>query len=363
MTALPQSLETELHRLARTLPPTASVDPVRQWIRDEKLMRRNTWHCAGADAADCDADALAAIASGAIAPNSTAAAPAAATTATTATAATTTAVAAAAVQYNAAVNAAVALAEATRNAALHPHTAIPWRHLIDMRSTTTAATLRNETALTMAIRRGHLELVRLLLTEGASPNRMGNNQTPLYHCVFGRTANTDILSELLRAGARPNAPCGGAPYSRTVVFVVAEKDHLAALVELLQHGADLFARDTLGNTPLHHAVYCAKSAVAQNMYEAGYKDRDDLLDLTLCDGTHRTVFDMLQPRFAKQPQWAWLVEAKQRAVRRREEQNRAASRGVATHSWASSSMNTLAVMALSLAAAFAIRRLAARLYI
>lgn len=86
-----------------------------------------------------------------------------------------------------------------------------------------------ETPLHMAVTRGAVNDVRLLLSGGADVNaRTDVNMTPLHRAVLGR--HVEIVSLLLAAGASVQSICfGQTPHQ------IAEELQLGAIVELLRN--------------------------------------------------------------------------------------------------------------------------------
>ena len=53
--------------------------------------------------------------------------------------------------------------------------------------------------------------------------------------------------KILQAGARINTPCGPRGESRTPLHIAAEHGHVGNVQTLVDAGADLVAKDSLGN--------------------------------------------------------------------------------------------------------------------
>ena len=106
---------------------------------------------------------------------------------------------------------------------------------------------------------GSLTIVALLLQLGADPNARDQwGHTPLY--FVGNAAHeahgADVVRVLVQGGANVNAQerlkhC-------TPLHMAARRGNVLVAQALLDGGADLEARDTLGETPLRRAVNCGK---------------------------------------------------------------------------------------------------------
>lgn len=112
---------------------------------------------------------------------------------------------------------------------------------------------------------GRIEIVRLLLEQGANPNmgRDSTGETPLHHAVCG-TIQLEVVQALLQAGADPNAKCavgiasdnfmrdvrvrGETPLHRAAAY--ADRPAIQALLDA---GASLEARDANGDSALSWA--------------------------------------------------------------------------------------------------------------
>src|SRR2546430_8388219 len=106
---------------------------------------------------------------------------------------------------------------------------------------------------------GNLAMVELLLHLGADPNsrdQWGHN--PLYFVANAAHGahGADVVRVLVQGGANVNAQerlkhC-------TALHMAARRGNVLVAQALLDGGADLEARDTLGETPLRRAVNCGK---------------------------------------------------------------------------------------------------------
>jgi truncated hemoglobin YjbI len=119
------------------------------------------------------------------------------------------------------------------------------------------------TLLHVAAGEGSLTTVELLLRLGAAPNALdGGKHTPLYS-VGNECRVSDggkVVHALVRAGAKVDAHEGVKHC--TALHMAARRGNVDVATALLDCGADIEARDTLGVTPLQRAVNCRKPEVA-----------------------------------------------------------------------------------------------------
>ena len=129
---------------------------------------------------------------------------------------------------------------------------------------------RHRTLLHGASAAGSLTIVELLLRLGADPHATDEaGHTPLY-CVGNEcsvTGGGHMVRALVQAGADVNAH--GGVKQCTPLHMAARRGNVEVAEALLDCGADLEARDSLGETPLRRAVNCGKAGVAALLVSRG----------------------------------------------------------------------------------------------
>jgi ankyrin repeat protein len=106
------------------------------------------------------------------------------------------------------------------------------------------------TALLLAIKENHPEIVKLLLDRGADPNqKTPQNWSPLHEAAV--TGNPEIVSALLAKGANPRV--FESQNHGTPLHIACFQGNQAICELLVKAGADLTARDREHLTPLFHA--------------------------------------------------------------------------------------------------------------
>ena len=115
----------------------------------------------------------------------------------------------------------------------------------------------------------NLALVELMLRLGADPDMAGRGgHTPLYCAGNERHAGGgSVVRALVRAGANVDANDGVKHC--TPLHMAARRGNVEVAEALLDCGADIEARDSLGETPLRRAVNCNKTAVASLLLARG----------------------------------------------------------------------------------------------
>jgi truncated hemoglobin YjbI len=126
------------------------------------------------------------------------------------------------------------------------------------------------TLLHEASAQGNLTMVELLLRLGADPNAQdGGGHTPLY-CLaneYRASHGGDVVRVLARSGANVNANDGVKQC--TALHMAARRGNLEIAQALLDCGAGIEARDSLGDTPLRRSVNCDKIQVASLLLARG----------------------------------------------------------------------------------------------
>lgn len=125
------------------------------------------------------------------------------------------------------------------------------------------------TALHLAAREGHLEVVAILINAGAETSattRIGD-YTPLH--LAGGAGHADVVGALLGAGANPGAVTTASGV--TPLHLAAEaRGGEDAVRLLLEHGAPVNARErSAGQTPLMFAAAAGRAASAIELLEHG----------------------------------------------------------------------------------------------
>ncbi|MGI9305518.1 MAG: ankyrin repeat domain-containing protein [Gammaproteobacteria bacterium] len=120
---------------------------------------------------------------------------------------------------------------------------------------------RGKTALMVAARKGHPDVVRLLLEAGAKVNTVNSagGNALMYAAVSGDAASLRLL---LEHDAAVNAT-GANGWSATMI--AAAKGYGSLLDLLIMHGADTNVRDIYGWTPLMRATHEGRHGIVKSL--------------------------------------------------------------------------------------------------
>jgi cytohesin len=122
---------------------------------------------------------------------------------------------------------------------------------------------RGQTLLHDAAMGGQAEFAAVLIRSGADPDaREPEGHTPLYRASTGEVARV-----LLTAGASVDVPSG--PTRGTPLHQAARRGYGSVATALLDHGANIDARDSKGQTPLRRAVNCRRFQLVQLLVRRG----------------------------------------------------------------------------------------------
>ena len=126
------------------------------------------------------------------------------------------------------------------------------------------------TLLHEASAQGNLTMVELLLRLGADPNAQdGGDHTPLYSLAneYRAADGGDVVRVLAQSGANVNANDGVKRC--TPLHMAARRGNVEIGGALLDCGAEIDARDSVGDTPLRRAVNCGRIRIASILIARG----------------------------------------------------------------------------------------------
>jgi len=123
------------------------------------------------------------------------------------------------------------------------------------------------TVLHLSAYKGHLQVARYLLENGANVNAISSEDlTPLHYAA--QNGHRNLAELLLSKGASPNFGAGTS-YRGTPLHAASTKGFPAVAQVLLAHNADVNATDGSGKTPLHAAIEAGFLPVAELLVARG----------------------------------------------------------------------------------------------
>ena len=147
------------------------------------------------------------------------------------------------------------------------------RLLLEAGADKDAANTDGSTALFFAAQNGHLEVVRLLLEAGADKDAADTDGWTALH-IAAQEGHLEVVRLLLEAGIDTDAAEDTDGW--TALLLASWKGHLEVARLLLEAGADKDAADTYGQTALRVAIYQRHLEVLRLLCEAGaYKSDKD----------------------------------------------------------------------------------------
>ncbi|KAJ3297237.1 hypothetical protein HDU79_004361 [Rhizoclosmatium sp. JEL0117] len=149
----------------------------------------------------------------------------------------------------------------------------------------------DRTALMHAVRSSQVEVVRILVANGADVNAQDETaKDPITAQLFGACMSGDaqFVRDLLNQGARVDSQDESG---RTALHHATQHSHIRVVRELIRRGAQVSIQDENGWTALHYAALNGNKEIANLLLESGanegVKDKDgwtyrELLEMLAC---------------------------------------------------------------------------------
>lgn len=145
-------------------------------------------------------------------------------------------------------------------------------------------------SLSVAAKRGHFEVVKVLLTAGANANARNTKGRAALH-EAAKKGHLDVLALLLEAGAFVDFP---AKSGVTPLYLASKNNHQAVVVELLKFGAKVNRKihREQAETALHLAARMNNRELAEKLLLYG-------ADTQIKNANKQTVLEIAQPNVKK----------------------------------------------------------------
>jgi ankyrin repeat protein len=143
-----------------------------------------------------------------------------------------------------------------------------------------------------AVRKGHLDVARLLLEHGAFPNHVVGSWTLLHDTSYNN--NIDAIGLLLEHGADMHCMNDSG---QTPLHLASGNGSVKAMEKLLEYGADLNIRMDYGWTPLHRASANGRPEGVRLLlrHGANVNDKDDIVgDTALHQASREGRLEIMQ---------------------------------------------------------------------
>jgi uncharacterized protein len=137
------------------------------------------------------------------------------------------------------------------------------RFLLEHGANPDAKTKEGTTALSLAATAGHADAMGVLLDAGATPGIRQFDWPPLRHAAFN--GRTEAVLLLLSRGVAPDTKVDSG--GNTALMTASWQGHTETVKALLDHGADINARNDDGRTALMYASDRAKPELVRMLLD------------------------------------------------------------------------------------------------
>ena len=149
------------------------------------------------------------------------------------------------------------------------------------------------TPLHYAVFNGNVQIIPLLITNGADPGaKRESGYTPLHDAALGDS--TDAIEQLLLAGADKEATV--VPSKSTPLLSAVRSGKLACVTILLQNGVNVKASDSMGKTSIHLAASQGQLEMVKALLDHGADPdaRDDHQETSLTGASAKGQLEVVK---------------------------------------------------------------------